>query len=103
MIFHLQVCTYRRTRVCCLFSHACDGSNRLLHARRIDSPILPRLTSRHPQVEQEVQRRVNQQLAVLNAKPLTVPSVGSRGGADAGAGVAAYPATVDLPENERMR
>lgn len=53
-----------------------------------------------PQVESEVQRRVQQQLAVLNSQPHVVPSAPRAG---AGAGAAVFPTTADLSEKDRMR
>eukprot|EP00752_Nemacystus_decipiens_P006513 g5865.t1 len=52
----------------------------------------------HEMVELEVQRRVNQQMAVLNSKPHMVLSAGKEE-----EGLASYPATAELPEKERMR
>eukprot|EP00903_Cladosiphon_okamuranus_P008729 g8361.t1 len=53
----------------------------------------------HEWVELEVQRRVQQQLAVLSSEPLVVPSAAK---GEAGAGKS-FPPTADLPEKDRMR
>ena len=46
----------------------------------------------------EVQRRVQDQLAVMNSKPYTVPATGKTE-----AGLSTFPQTADLPEKDRMR
>lgn len=51
----------------------------------------------------EVQRRVQDQLAVMNSKPYEVPSASKTGAAAGAVGLAAFPQTAELPENDRMR
>eukprot|EP00904_Undaria_pinnatifida_P001168 jgi/Undpi1/11051/HiC_scaffold_30.g13349.m1 len=58
----------------------------------------------HEMVEQEVQRRVQQQLALaLDKEPHAVPAVGAVAAGEGGAGPPTFPLTASLPERERMR